>query len=209
MGLEEALELFDVLDITSESEESLKKRYRKLMTKYHPDNQGGSTELAASVSSAYSILKETIKKVEVFSKMANLQEERYNIVIPLSQLIKLYGGSRITLGNKEDRKEFGIKDIQKHGALIILDSALVHNGISYNFSNIQRWDISDNYVINCGIYVDNLTDEEKVTIKLEDKVRDFSFSSQTVSIRLSLSHNINVNIIIDKKLRANDVVQEN
>jgi hypothetical protein len=80
----------------------------------------------------------------------------------------------------------------------------MHNGISYNFSTVQRWGISDNYSINCVVYVENLSDEEKITVKLEDKVRDFSFSSQTVSIKLSFSYNISVNVIIDKKIRTND-----
>jgi len=208
MELEKALEIFEISDIASETLGSLKKKYRKLMTKYHPDNQGGNTELAASVSSAYSILKETVEKIEAYKAITESKKEKYNIIIPLSQLIKLYGGSKITLGNGEDKKEFGIKDVQKHGALIIIDTALTHNGFSYNFSTIQRWDISDNYKINCAIYVDNLVDEEKITVRLEDKVKDFSFSSQTISIKLSFLYNISVVVIIDKKIRANDKKRE-
>lgn len=201
MELEKALELFGITDLASETEASIKKKYRKLMTKYHPDNQGGSTELAASVSSAYSLLKETLERISSYIA-TEVKTENYNIIIPLSQLIKLYSGERITLGNSEERKEFGIKDIQKYGALIILDTTLTHNGVSYNFSNVQRWSISDSYMINCDIFVENLSDEEKVTIKLEDKIKDFSFSSQTVSIKLSLSYNVTVVIAINKKIRV-------
>lgn len=203
MDIEKALELFEITNLASETELSIKKKYRKLMTKYHPDNQGGSTELAASVSSAYSILKETFEKIDAYNK-ASIKPEDYNIIIPLSQLVKLYSGSKITLGNDSEKKEFTIKDIQKHGALIILDTTINHNGIDYSFTNVQRWSISDNYTINCDIFVENLNNDEKITVKLEDKVNNFSFTSQTISIKLSLSFNISVVIVVNKKIRVTE-----
>ena len=203
MDIEKALELFEITNLASETLDSLKKRYRKLMIKYHPDNRGGDKELAASVSSAYSILKETFEKVDAYNR-ASVKHEDYNIVIPLSQLVKLYNGSKITLGNNSEKKEFSIKDIQKHGALIILDTTINHNGIDYSFTNVQRWSISDNYTINCDIFVENLNNDEKITVRLEDKVSNFSFTSQTISIKLSLSFNISVVIVVNKKIRAND-----
>lgn len=203
MELEKALKLFGITDLASETESSIKKKYRKLMTKYHPDNQGGSTELAASVSSAYSLLKETLEKISSYIA-AEVKTENYNIIIPLSQLIRLYSGERITLGNSEEQKEFGIKDIQKYGALIIIDTTLTHNGLSYNFSNVQRWSISDKYVINCDIYVDNIMDDEKIRIRLEDIEKEFSFSSQSISINLSLPYNISVVIMVTKKIRVTE-----
>ena len=206
MTLEKALELFNISDITSETDDTVKKKYKKLMIKYHPDNCGDDSK-AKDISLALEVIKEAIKSIKSY-KAINEKSEQYTILITLSRLIKLYKGETVTVGNKEDTKVFNKRDIQKHNTLIESEVTIVHNGINKTFSNIQHWSISDKYKINCELIVENLTDKETILIKLEDFEKEISFTSQAVSMVIPLSFNISVEIKIDKKLQPTRAEKE-
>ena len=200
MDLEKSLELFNIEDLTVETDDTIKAKYRKLMIKYHPDNCNGNDDKAKNVSVAYEILKDALSSIKKYNA-AHVEREEYTIMIPLSKLIHVYNGGTVTVGRGDAAKEFNRKDIQKYNTLIMLDVSLTHNGSVLRFSNIQHWSISDRYLINCKLVVENLSDKETVLIKLEDFEKEISFTSQAVSMVIQLSFNISVEIKIDKKLQ--------
>lgn len=203
MNLEKALDTFKINDISSETEETLKRKYKRLMIKYHPDNYKGDDTKAKEISLALEILKDALKKLQEY-KLINNKQEIYNIVIPLNKLIHLYSGENITITYNNEHKVLSNNDIQKHNTLIILDTTITHNGIVTDFSNIQHWSISDNYMINCELYVENINNSETILIRLENYENEFTFSSQAISVRVQLPFNISVDVKITKKLRVDN-----
>ena len=207
MNLEKSLELFKIDDLTVETIDTLKKKYKKLMIKYHPDNCGGKDDKAKDIGVAFEVLKDAIENIRKYTAVNTVREE-YTIIIPLSKLIQVYQGGTVTVGSGDNAKVFDRKDIQKYNTLIISEVSLTYNGQVIRFSNMQHWSISDKYVINCELMVENLTNKETVLIKLEDFEREISFTSQAVSMVIPLSFNISVEIKIDKKLQPTRVEQE-
>lgn len=207
MNLEKSLVLFNIDDLAAETVDSLKKRYKKLMIKYHPDNCSGDDTKAKDISVAYEVLKDAMESIRKYNAV-NTTREEYTIIIPLSKLIEVYKGGTVTVGSGDNAKVFDRKDIQKYNTLIISEVSLTHNGQVLRFSNMQHWSISDKYVINCQLMVENLTDRETVLIKLEDFEKEISFTSQAVSMVIPLSFNISVEIKIDKKLQPTRVEKE-
>lgn len=207
MNLEKSLELFNIDDLTAETVDTLKKKYKKLMIKYHPDNCGGKDDKAKDVGVAFEVLRDAIENIRKYTAVNTVREE-YTIIIPLSKLIHVYQGGTVTVGSGDNAKVFDRKDIQKYNTLIISEVSLTHNGNVFRFSNMQHWSISDKYVINCELMVENLSDKETVLIKLEDFEKEISFNSQAVSMIIPLSFNISVEIKIDKKLQPTRAEKE-
>lgn len=207
MNLEKSLELFNIDDLTAETVDTLKKKYKKLMIKYHPDNCGGKDDKAKDVGVAFEVLRDAIENIRKYTAVNTVREE-YTIIIPLSKLIHVYQGGTVTVGSGDNAKVFDRKDIQKYNTLIISEVSLTHNGNVFRFSNMQHWSISDKYVINCELMVENLSDKETVLIKLEDFEKEISFTSQAVSMIIPLSFNISVEIKIDKKLQPTRAEKE-
>lgn len=203
MGLNEALDIFNIEDITQETEDTVKKKYRILMRKYHPDNNNGDNTKAVNLSSAYEIIKEALVKLVQYSQIQK-QSEKLTVVIPLHKLIELYKGGTLTLGSGEKQRVFSNKDIQKHNTLVISDVTITHNGIVHNFNNVQPWSIGDNYEVNCDIYVDDITQKEVVIIQVDDYRKEISFTSQSVVMRVTLDYNVNVSVRITKKTLAKE-----
>jgi hypothetical protein len=203
MNLEKALELFSVEDISVETSDTIKKKYKKLMIKYHPDNCNGDDRKAKEVSLALDIIKEALDNIKKYN-IVNTKQEKYTIIIPISKLINLYDGGTITVGTGENKRVFNSKDIQKYDAIIISDVSIIHNGLSKDFQSIQHWSISDNYIVNCEIFVEDITATEVVNIKVEDFSREIKFTSQSVSMRVPLKHNITVDVKITKKIRQEE-----
>ena len=169
------------------------------MLKFHPDNNGDSDKASES-SSGYEVLKKTLKNIKEYQILESRASENYNIIIPLNQLIKLYDGEKIKINDKE----FNIKDIQRYGALIVLEASLLHNGLETQYNNIQRWQLKDRYSINCDIYVENLNDTENVSIKLNGVSKEIEISSQSMLMNFTFPYNITVQVIVNKKIRANE-----
>lgn len=200
MNLMQSLELFNMQDISQETTETLKKKYRKLMVKYHPDSCG-SDDVAKNVIEAYDILKDALDKFQQYQALNKVQET-ITILLPLSKLIDIYNGNDVIMGTGEDAITINNKNLRKYNVLVISDITLTHNGMEHNYSNIEPWNINDIYNVQSEIFVDDLNSTEKVKIRLNDSEKDINISVQSIMLKSTLAHNIKFNIIINKKIKV-------
>ena len=76
MDIKEACNLLGVnLEM---SKEEIKKRYKKLMIKFHPDNMGGDTSKAQRIGEAYAVVLDTKDNTVVIKNRHNREFVRYD-----------------------------------------------------------------------------------------------------------------------------------
>lgn len=202
MRIDKALDIFDIEDLSKESESSIRKKYKKLMIKYHPDNFGSDSK-AKEVSVAYEIVRDAFKKTSLLNKSLqhnNDSKSNVTIIIPLQSLCDIYSGKTVHAG----KYEVNIKNIRLYNVYISIDVSIVHKGITENINTIVPWDISDEYTINHVIYVDKLINNESIKIVIESITKDIEFSTASLKMRIKLEHNVGVNIIIQKKIKQKE-----
>lgn len=64
MDFYKALEIFELTTLQNETDESLKRKYRKLARRNHPDVQGNTKEKFQAISEAYEVLLSSLHKKE-------------------------------------------------------------------------------------------------------------------------------------------------
>lgn len=209
MDIIQATELFNIDNLMDETMKTLKSRYRKLMLKYHPDNCGNE-KVAQSITEAYSILESSVQSIESYNKLFELKEqesEKLTSIVTLEMLIQLYEGQNFVV-NKQ--LETGIKtydinrgNFRKYNIFILSNLQLEHNGIRYNFSNIEPWSVGEEFNVYCNINIPSslgINSKEHIKIIVNDNIREFDMTKQLMLIKQTLKFNIKLNINIKKIL---------
>lgn len=200
MTLNKALDLFEITDISVESESELKLKFKKLTKKYHPDNiKTGDHAKFLDIHDAFEMLKDAIIKLNQY-KQLNTNKQLITMVIPLDKLVYLYEGNKFTMGNGDNTIEVDKKTMSKNNSLILSKVNIIHNGLEKEFTNIERWDISDRYKVYCTVDVTDINSKESVTVKIMDKVKEFDMEYQSITLRFTLQFNIVVDVILNKKI---------
>lgn len=201
MEIEKALKLFELSDITTETEESLKTKFRQLSKKYHPDNlKTGDKEKFQEISKALETIKDTLNKLKQYNALNFDNPSLLNIVLPLDKLVFLYKGGTVNIGDKVVDRAV----MKKNNAFIISEVIITHNGIQTVFDNVQYWNVNDTYSVDCTIYVDNITDTESLKIRVLNKEKEIDLKYQSLSLIFTLDFNIKVNVTIAKKMIKKD-----
>ena len=200
MTLNKALDLFEITDISVESESELKLKFKKLTKKYHPDNiKTGDHDKFLDIHDAFEMLKDAIIKLNQY-KQLNTNKQLITMVIPLDKLVYLYEGNKFTMGSGDNTIEVDKKTMSKNNSLILSKVNIIHNGLEKEFTNIERWDISDRYKVYCTVDVTDINSKESVTVKIMDKIKEFDMEYQSITLRFTLQFNIVVDVILNKKI---------
>lgn len=206
MEKEKAIRMFNISNILEESDKTLKKRYKKLMLKYHPDNCNGDDSKAKELNLAYDILKGIVKDSRLLEWESRQKLEKENmkkvLIIKISDLINIYSGKPITI----DGIEINSKNVRKYNIMIDYNVILTHNQSSVEFKASKPWNNEDSYKVYCYINVDEQRLDEKEEVKIEiplcDIEKTINFSSQSINFGISLPYNIRIQVVIEKKIRA-------
>ena len=199
MNLSEALELFE-LDLNNITADSLKKRYRQLVKKNHPDI-GGSTEKAQEINEANEILLEALNRValaRVSNQVTNKSQDKRIFVITVEQLIAIYNGKSFKAGGSEP-VIIDIKALKKLNILLAINAQLIIDGITFNYDNITPYNTADVYSIECTVNTSNINDNKDITIKCNTKTLNIVLDNDK-TIRFKLENNIVITVIIKKRV---------
>ena len=204
MNINEALELFG-MDLMEVSKDTLKKRYRELMKKNHPDLDG-STEIAQNINEAHSLLQDSLNRIAVTQANANARSNDKRIfVITIDQLINIYSGKQLKTSGKEP-VIIGIRDLKKLNILLnaCVSIQYVNTGKTLNFESLTPYDIKDIYRVECSIPIKDISTPEPIKLKCLDKNIEINLDNDK-TIRLRFDNNVIVEVAIKRRV----VTEEN
>lgn len=204
MNINEALELFG-MDLMEVSKDTLKKRYRELMKKNHPDLDG-NTEIAQNINEAHSLLQDSLNRIAVTQANANARSNDKRIfVITIDQLINIYSGKQLKTSGKEP-VIIGIRDLKKLNIMLnaCVSIQYVNTGKTLNFESLTPYDIKDVYRVECGIPIKDISTPEPIKLKCLDKNIEINLDNDK-TIRLRFDNNVIVEVAIKRRV----VTEEN
>lgn len=203
MNLSEALALLNIEDIHNLSKEELKKKYRNILKKCHPDANNGDDTKAKEVIKANEIILAALQEIESYKammKMMQLQSQYITSVLPLHTLISLYNGEKISLGSGEDKVELNGSNIMKHNIFVMFDfNIAVKNKATTHYNKIIKVEMMRNYEIVCDLEVDNLEDID-VEVDVLGVKRAFTMSAHSIIIPFKLDGDVRLKLTIRKKI---------
>lgn len=207
MNLVESLELFGIDNIVSEDMDSIKKKYRRLMKKYHPDMNYANIEKstikkydASDINDAYQILSDVLRKAEMLRALEATSRTELVISMPLSKLIDIYDKRYPIIKNEDKNIEVTIGTLNKEKVLFVIEAIVNYKGINYEFTNIQKRNMEDSYNIDCDIPVNSLEEVEDAYIRILGEDKKINLTHQSTSIILTFKYNIKVKVKINKKI---------
>lgn len=188
ISLSEALEIFSINDINEVWDIDLKKRYRGLVRKYHPDN-GMDGSMIIKVNSSYKILQE-------LKETAVPVIEKKSVVLTLATLIRAFKGEKVKVGNEY----YNASDLRRGETFIIIQAFVNEDTVV----GIQKLNMENKYIVDGTVYVDNINNKEKVTFGILDRKLTVDMEALSLEVNFTLEENIKVLIRLTKKIRRTD-----
>lgn len=192
MELNKAMNVFGVKHIENsvEFKTQLRKQYKKMTAKYHPDIAGGQyNDKMIELSEAYRVIKSFLGKTECKVKEAC-------IILTVVDLIDIYNGKCIKInGESIDRKY-----LSQHDNVIIESSAEIscNNYTSY-VKGYNTFSLYGTLEIRYEIEVAEVSDPLHVRVKCYNNEREIKLCTKSLRYVVTLEHNIKIAITIDKK----------
>lgn len=205
MSLIEALKILSIHDLNTLTKEELKKIYRKLLKKYHPDNNNGDDTKAKDITKANEVVLAALVEIESYKEMMKVMQRQYSYitsVLPLSTLIDIYKGSSISFNVNGDTVVIDKTNLLRHNFFIMVDfSIAVLNESTKYFNRICKLDFSRSYEIICDIEVVELK-ALGIEINILNEKRNFTMEADGLRVPIRLDEDIRIILNIRKKLKT-------
>ncbi len=170
--VERAFRIFGISDISQETKDSISKRYRELVRRYHPDNNNGE-DCCISISD----IKES---KDIIDKVRDMTCNN-NKIIRIVSLEALKESYKNRVRNFDE-------------CIIDTGLQLKCNGVVKHIDSAVKWNTKDEYKIYGAI--DNGVD--KVEIKLEDRIYRINISSNITTVNIDAGEGIKLHVILRK-----------
>lgn len=204
MELHEALEIFGFKDGEDIDSTELKKRYRKLALKNHPDH-GGDTDKFKDINEANSML---LNRLKIFEQIKRFKESQkvHAAIISLKDYISLYNGNTFKLSDGYILKKGNVKS---NRIFIEIPYSIDISGYVIKSSTIVLYRIDDKYEIYVDIPDVDITQERDVKIQILDKQMQFKMIGYTMAINLNFYDLVRVRLVLTRTLCNEEFYSEN
>ena len=207
MNLTEALKILEIQDINNLVKEDLRKTYRRLLKKYHPDANNGDDTIAKDIIKANEIVTNALEEIESYKKLMKMMQQHSQCitsVIPLSTLINIYKGDSIKFKLDNDDIEVNKSNLLRHNLFVMVDfSIAVKNENTKHFNRMCKLDFSRNYEIICDIELSELKAVD-IEINVLNEKRNFTMETDGLRVPIRLDEDIRIILNIRKKLMSGE-----
>lgn len=195
MELHEALEIFGFKDGEDINSTELKKRYRKLALKNHPDH-GGDTDKFKDINEANSMI---LNRLKIFEQIKRFKESQkvHAAIISLKDYISLYNGNTFKLSDGYILRKGNVKS---NRIFIEIPYSIDISGYVIKSSTIVLYRIDDKYEIYVDIPDVDITQERDVKIQMLDKQMQFKMIGYTMAINLNFYDLVRVRLVLNRTL---------
>lgn len=195
MDAYEALKIFGLKDIRDTNSDLLKKKFKRLIKKYHPD-VGGNEEMATNINLAYELLRELISKLP--SNYTVYRQERLNIIIPIDELPKVYLGEKLEIGNNGAKIIIDKQSLMLYNIIILIKVLIEYKGRKFSFEALEILNIRDEYFIDCRIKDDGYLRSEKLVIKVGDKIKGINMVGNHLDLFISFGGLVKLKVRVSR-----------
>lgn len=179
MKLIEMCELFNITDINNEDSKSLRKKYKKLMKVYHPDNMRSNKRsdiTAVDINEAFNELLIIVKDIEILKRLEKAASLN-TVLIDLNTLIDVLEGKEIKLVNG-DICTYAY--INRNNTYIRVEVSIEVNGLSTSFYSIQPYNKMNDYSIDAEIPVSDYKDTVNIRTSKYNKNIDININNSSI-----------------------------
>jgi len=198
MNVVEAMRLLEIEDFRGLQVKDVKRVYRKLMREHHPD-KGGEVGKAQLLNEAYMIAQDAIKKL----KVSEGKSSQAVIVIRFCDLIELYRGKEVSGVSKHGEIFVDRKNIRTLNTYVEAEMRLVVGSYESRFSELNRWNIKDEYVIRGYLDCVDIGNEVDVVVKVNGREIPIRLKDKVI-LALKYDHGIKLKVIIEKRRVGED-----
>lgn len=193
MELTEAYAIFGFTPHKEFSKEDVKRVYRKLALKHHPDH-GGKQETFQKISEANERILEHVKVQDAIKSLSAYSKER-TAIISLRELIGLYDGNKILLA---DGYELSSGNLKSNRVYLEVEYSVLMNGIKFTKNQLVAYRVSDKYQVDCLIADGKPKEPREIVIEILDKRVELKLESQKTLVRVALPKAIYIDIQVER-----------
>lgn len=190
MDISKAMQILKLNDFSYLNEENVKKNYRDLIRKNHPD-LGGNNDIAKEINEAHETLLNALNIIKTNNKVT----KQSTYIISFEDLIKIFKGNTVKYGEKD----INIKNINRLNIVIDININVSFNEFNWEYNKFEIRKLDDKYSIQCKYKVANINDKVIVNIKAYGKELTLDVSVMNQNINLDYN-GIKLKIMLERQL---------
>lgn len=201
MDVEKAMGIFNISSFKDLKYDYVKKKYRLLMKKNHPDI-GGDENYSKSINKANEVLNELMNKIKEKEMYERGRSKGSIYIVSLEDLESMYKGNLVEVEGDSGQIRIGKDDIGLNKVMVSIQVDISYNGNKYTFKELCYKNLKDEYTIECRIPMDNDTDSILIEAhgkEVKTKVNDFKYN-----IILSYDKLIKLEVYVERIERNED-----